>query len=123
MVSSNQKTQPQKPRVMVDLHRQPHPQQYQPQQTRIPPRGGGRGSGGGRAPVHDIRQTTEYKAAARRWLSVMVALPILMYTSWSLYERTYGEKSPKRVIPHSSASASASSADSSAAGADGKKSE
>ncbi|KAJ5580572.1 hypothetical protein N7450_006873 [Penicillium hetheringtonii] len=35
----------------------------------------------------DIRQTKEYRAAARRWTSTIVALPIVMYTSWILYER------------------------------------
>ncbi|KAJ5895157.1 hypothetical protein N7495_006848 [Penicillium taxi] len=35
----------------------------------------------------DIRSTKEYKQAARRWTSIMVGLPIIMYTSWVLYER------------------------------------
>ncbi|QSS64498.1 hypothetical protein I7I51_01566 [Histoplasma capsulatum] len=42
------------------------------------------------APVvnpQDIRNTKQYKTAARRWTSVMVALPILLYTSYALYER------------------------------------
>ncbi|KAJ5632469.1 hypothetical protein N7490_008808 [Penicillium lividum] len=43
----------------------------------------------------DIRSTKEYKVAARRWTSTIVALPFLMYTSYILYERTYGEKSQK----------------------------
>ncbi|CAI7652901.1 unnamed protein product [Penicillium glandicola] len=47
--------------------------------------------------VDDIRQTKEYKAAARRWTSTIVGLPIVMYTSWILYERIYGGKSPKRL--------------------------
>ncbi|OQE46751.1 hypothetical protein PENCOP_c001G08496 [Penicillium coprophilum] len=47
--------------------------------------------------VDDIRQTKEYKAAARRWTATIVGLPILMYTSWILYERVYGGKSPKRL--------------------------
>ncbi|KAL4804267.1 hypothetical protein BDV18DRAFT_29067 [Aspergillus unguis] len=47
--------------------------------------------------VEDIRKTKEYKAASRRWVSTIVALPILMYTSWVLYERTYGDKQPKRL--------------------------
>ncbi|PKY02036.1 hypothetical protein P168DRAFT_292152 [Aspergillus campestris IBT 28561] len=47
--------------------------------------------------VRDIRQTKEYKVAARRWLSTIVALPVFMYTSWVLYERTYGDKQQKRL--------------------------
>ncbi|KAJ5389637.1 uncharacterized protein N7496_000705 [Penicillium cataractarum] len=62
----------------------------------------------------DIRKTKEYKVAARRWLSTIVALPIVMYTSWILYERIYGNKSPRRLTPQqppqeSSPSASSSS--------------
>ncbi|KAL4784811.1 hypothetical protein BJX76DRAFT_202778 [Aspergillus varians] len=67
-----------KPRVVTDPNLQPRPQ-------RRP------------LPVKDIRQTKEYKAASRRWTSTIVALPILMYTSWVLYERTYGDKQPKRL--------------------------
>ncbi|KAJ5774077.1 hypothetical protein N7457_008973 [Penicillium paradoxum] len=47
--------------------------------------------------VEDIRQTKEYKAAARRWTATIVGLPIAMYTSWILYERLYGGKSAKRL--------------------------
>ncbi|KAJ5810219.1 uncharacterized protein N7503_002437 [Penicillium pulvis] len=47
----------------------------------------------------DIRSTKEYKLAARRWTSTIVALPFLMYTSYILYERTYGDKSQKHFIP------------------------
>ncbi|KAJ5130318.1 uncharacterized protein N7515_006357 [Penicillium bovifimosum] len=47
--------------------------------------------------VDDIRKTKEYKAAARRWTATIVGLPIVMYTSWILYERLYGGKSPKRL--------------------------
>ncbi|CAG7963319.1 unnamed protein product [Penicillium nalgiovense] len=47
--------------------------------------------------VDDIRKTKEYKAAARRWTTTIVGLPIVMYTSWILYERLYGGKSPKRL--------------------------
>ncbi|KAL1966449.1 hypothetical protein VTN77DRAFT_4591 [Rasamsonia byssochlamydoides] len=49
----------------------------------------------------DIRQTPEYKAAARRWISTIVALPILFVTSWVLYERVYGGKKPKHLIERS----------------------
>lgn len=103
-----------KPRVNMDPHHR------QPQQTSIPPRG--RPAGARAGAIKDIRQTKEYKVAARRyvtppppsfpvlllsslyillcwnslltwvwlyrWISVMVGLPILMYTSWSLYERS-----------------------------------
>ncbi|KAL4974851.1 hypothetical protein BDW66DRAFT_138714 [Aspergillus desertorum] len=78
-MSSRTQPQPsQKPRVLVEPHLHPGPRQRTP-------------------PVTDIRQTKEYKAAARRWISTIVALPILMYTSWVLYERTYGNKQPKRL--------------------------
>ncbi|KAL4922526.1 hypothetical protein BDW62DRAFT_54362 [Aspergillus aurantiobrunneus] len=66
-----------KPRVVTDPHSQPR---------RPLPNA-----------VTDIRQTKEYKAASRRWLSTIVALPILMYTSWVLFERTYGNQKPKRL--------------------------
>ncbi|PYH47325.1 uncharacterized protein BP01DRAFT_354521 [Aspergillus saccharolyticus JOP 1030-1] len=58
----------------------------------------GRGPRSQPLPVHDIRQTKEYKAAARKWLSTIVALPILMYTSYILYERTFGNQKPKRLV-------------------------
>ncbi|KAB8078376.1 hypothetical protein BDV29DRAFT_10131 [Aspergillus leporis] len=48
--------------------------------------------------VRDIRQTKEYKVAARRWLSTIVALPIFMYTSYVLYERIYGDKTQKKLV-------------------------
>ncbi|PWY86033.1 hypothetical protein BO70DRAFT_428108 [Aspergillus heteromorphus CBS 117.55] len=88
-MSSNQQQQQQQqqqqPRVIMDAHlRRPGPAARQ----QLPPAGA----------VRDIRQTKEYKAAARRWLSTIVALPILMYTSWMLYERTYGDKKPKRFV-------------------------
>ncbi|OJJ64041.1 hypothetical protein ASPSYDRAFT_142288 [Aspergillus sydowii CBS 593.65] len=67
-----------KPRVVMDPHLQAGP-------------------GPRRPPVQDIRQTKEYKAASRRWISTIVALPIFLYTSWVLYERTYGNKQPKRL--------------------------
>ncbi|RAK86516.1 hypothetical protein BO79DRAFT_199160 [Aspergillus costaricaensis CBS 115574] len=86
---------PPKPRVIMDPHhRQPLPPRGQQQRP------------AGAAGIKDIRQTKEYKLAARRWISVMVGLPILMYTSWSLYERTYGDKRPKRLVERSSASSS-----------------
>ncbi|KAL5342836.1 hypothetical protein BJX70DRAFT_271464 [Aspergillus crustosus] len=68
-----------KPRVITDPHLRPR---------RRPPLPSN---------VQDLRQTKEYKAAARRWISTIVALPILMYTSWVLFERTYGDKKPKRL--------------------------
>ncbi|KAL4887956.1 hypothetical protein BDV59DRAFT_206493 [Aspergillus ambiguus] len=67
-----------KPRVVMD-----------PPVHRRPPLG---------QPSRDIRQTKEYKVAARRWISTIVALPVFMYTSWVLYERTYGNKSQKRLV-------------------------
>ncbi|KAL4867355.1 hypothetical protein BDV12DRAFT_121527 [Aspergillus spectabilis] len=69
----------QKPRVITDPHLRPRRQPALPTN------------------VHDLRQTKEYKAASRRWVSTIVALPILMYTTWVLYERTYGGKKPKRL--------------------------
>ncbi|KAF7618134.1 hypothetical protein F9C07_4837 [Aspergillus flavus] len=72
----------QQPRVIINpqsLQRPPHPPRRGPQSVR------------------DIRQTKEYKIAARRWLSTIVALPILMYTSYVLYERTYLNKSQKHL--------------------------
>ncbi|KNG85581.1 hypothetical protein ANOM_007249 [Aspergillus nomiae NRRL 13137] len=72
----------QQPRVVIDpqsLQRPPYPPRRGPQAVR------------------DIRQTKEYKVAARRWLSTIVALPILMYTSYVLYERTYLNKSQKHL--------------------------
>ncbi|KAE8344182.1 hypothetical protein BDV24DRAFT_127546 [Aspergillus arachidicola] len=75
----------QQPRVVINpqsLQRPPHPPRRGPQ---------------GPQAVRDIRQTKEYKVAARRWLSTIVALPILMYTSYVLYERTYLNKSQKHL--------------------------
>ncbi|BCS21005.1 uncharacterized protein APUU_21437A [Aspergillus puulaauensis] len=69
-----------KPRVVMDPHLQ-----------------SGAGAPRRPLPVQDIRQTKEYKAASRRWISTIVALPVLMYTSWVLYERTYGNQQPKRL--------------------------
>ncbi|RAL15997.1 uncharacterized protein BO97DRAFT_178944 [Aspergillus homomorphus CBS 101889] len=66
---------------------------------------GAPGSGSGVSPnprkplsVHDIRQTKEYKTAARKWLSTIVALPVLLYTSYILYERVVGNQRPKRLV-------------------------
>ncbi|KAJ5891621.1 uncharacterized protein N7473_007849 [Penicillium subrubescens] len=61
----------------------------------------------------EIRKTKEYKVAARRWLSTIVALPIVMYTSWILYERVYGNKSPRRLIPQQPSQQDSSSSTSS----------
>ncbi|KAJ5980391.1 hypothetical protein N7481_007689 [Penicillium waksmanii] len=57
----------------------------------------------------ELRKTKEYKAAARRWTSSIVALPIVMYTSWILYERIYGDKAPKKLVNSSTSSSSSSS--------------
>ncbi|EGE07925.1 hypothetical protein TEQG_06957 [Trichophyton equinum CBS 127.97] len=43
----------------------------------------------------DIKQTPQYKSAARRWTMTIVALPILLYTSFSLYQRVVYGKSPR----------------------------
>ncbi|PLB54629.1 hypothetical protein P170DRAFT_432259 [Aspergillus steynii IBT 23096] len=81
---SNQQNQPpqsqQQPRVILDPHNYQRPRPAPRPRT-----------------VQDIRQTKEYKVAARRWLSTIVALPILMYTSYMLFERTYGNKSPRSL--------------------------
>ncbi|KAJ5095993.1 hypothetical protein NUU61_005349 [Penicillium alfredii] len=65
------------------------PERPAPQPQRQPPRAA--------QGQPDIRQTKQYKVAARRWTSMMVGLPVLMYTSYMLYERVYGEKSPRRL--------------------------
>ncbi|KAJ5731350.1 uncharacterized protein N7483_005858 [Penicillium malachiteum] len=44
----------------------------------------------------DIRSTKEYKLAARRWTSTIVALPIVLVTSYMIYERVYGDKVQKK---------------------------
>ncbi|KAJ5734476.1 hypothetical protein N7493_003262 [Penicillium malachiteum] len=44
----------------------------------------------------DIRSTKEYKAAARKWTSTIVALPIVLVTSYMIFERVYGGKEQKR---------------------------
>ncbi|KAH8700195.1 hypothetical protein BGW36DRAFT_356862 [Talaromyces proteolyticus] len=49
----------------------------------------------------DIKQTKEYQTLYRRWVSTIVALPILLYTSWVLYERTYGSKTQKHLVKES----------------------
>jgi len=53
----------------------------------------------------NIRQTKEYKIAARKWTSTIVALPILLYTSWVLYERIHGSQSQKHLDDRSRFSA------------------
>ncbi|KAF7139712.1 hypothetical protein CNMCM5793_007506 [Aspergillus hiratsukae] len=73
---------PSKPRVIVD------PQTLSQRRTTRPRT---------QAQITDIRQTKEYKVAARRWLSTIVALPIFLYTSWVLYDRTYGNSKAKRL--------------------------
>ncbi|KAJ5225290.1 hypothetical protein N7468_006515 [Penicillium chermesinum] len=46
----------------------------------------------------NIRSTPEYKRAARRWLSVIVATPVLLVTTYMLFDRVYGNKSPKKLV-------------------------
>ncbi|KAL2818822.1 hypothetical protein BDW59DRAFT_126865 [Aspergillus cavernicola] len=84
-----------KPRVVMDPQNL-RPRQQPPSPRPRPPS----------LPVKDIRQTREYKSAARRWISTIVALPILMYTSYVLFERTYGNQKPKRLadVPRDSSS-------------------
>ncbi|KAJ9409436.1 hypothetical protein DTO045G8_2791 [Paecilomyces variotii] len=58
----------------------------------------------------DIRKTPQYKAAARRWTSTIVALPILIYSSYILYERSTGKQQQKHLskkTPSSSTTAPA----------------
>ncbi|XHG00836.1 hypothetical protein AWENTII_004250 [Aspergillus wentii] len=74
---------PQKPRVIDPQTLSQRPRPARPTPTPSP---------------QDIRQTKEYKVAARRWTSTIVALPIFLVTSWMLYERTYGDKSPKHLV-------------------------
>ncbi|KAL1992060.1 hypothetical protein VTN49DRAFT_4092 [Thermomyces lanuginosus] len=50
-----------------------------------------------RRPV-DIRQTPEYKRAARRWIATIVALPVLFFSSCELYQRVYGGKQKRRPV-------------------------
>ncbi|KAL2371458.1 hypothetical protein BDBG_00519 [Blastomyces gilchristii SLH14081] len=45
----------------------------------------------------DIRNTKQYKSLARRWTSAVVALPILLYTSYALYERVFADKAPRSL--------------------------
>ncbi|OAX82125.1 hypothetical protein ACJ72_03520 [Emergomyces africanus] len=45
----------------------------------------------------DVRNTKQYKSLARRWTSAMVALPILLYTSYALYERVFADKAPRSL--------------------------
>ncbi|EEH41664.2 hypothetical protein PAAG_03227 [Paracoccidioides lutzii Pb01] len=49
------------------------------------------------AKPQDIRQTKQYKILARRWTSAMVALPILIYTSYELYQRVFANKAPRSL--------------------------
>ncbi|QKX53676.1 uncharacterized protein TRUGW13939_00756 [Talaromyces rugulosus] len=66
--------------------RRQQPQPQTPQPVRRP-----------RAPI-DIRQTKKYKSLYRKWVSTIVALPILFYTSWELYQRVYAGKTQKHLI-------------------------
>ncbi|KAI1940566.1 hypothetical protein LOZ66_002162 [Ophidiomyces ophidiicola] len=47
--------------------------------------------------AEDIRKTKKYKALSRRWLAGMVAMPILICTSWALYERVFYDKTPRSL--------------------------
>lgn len=60
-----------KPRVNMDPHHR------QPQQTSIPPRG--RPAGARAGAIKDIRQTKEYKVAARRYVTLCLLLLSLFY--------------------------------------------
>ncbi|GAD98490.1 conserved hypothetical protein [Paecilomyces variotii No. 5] len=55
----------------------------------------------------DIRKTPQYKAAARRWTSTIVALPILIYSSYILYERSTGKQQQKHLSRENASSSSA----------------
>ncbi|PYH78462.1 hypothetical protein BO82DRAFT_394679 [Aspergillus uvarum CBS 121591] len=96
--SQSQPTPKPQPRrvVLPDAHFR-----HTPLASRIPGSNTSPRVGGGTRPplpAKDIRQTKEYKAAARKWLSTIVALPVLMYTSYILYERTVGNQKPKRLV-------------------------
>ncbi|KAK2761335.1 hypothetical protein FQN54_001857 [Arachnomyces sp. PD_36] len=54
-----------------------------------------RGTGGPK--VADVRATQQYKNAARKWTSTIVALPILLYTSYEIYQRGILGKERKRL--------------------------
>ncbi|BDD64000.1 hypothetical protein MAP00_008850 [Monascus purpureus] len=75
------------PRATVRSEQQPQPARDTRTRTRTPLP----------SRQQDIRQTREYKVASRRWTSTIVALPILLYTSYVLYERAYGNQSPKHL--------------------------
>ncbi|KAK2745848.1 hypothetical protein FQN57_003461 [Myotisia sp. PD_48] len=43
----------------------------------------------------DIRNTPRYKSFARKWTSTIIALPILIFTSYALYQRVFLGKQPQ----------------------------
>ncbi|EAS29545.3 uncharacterized protein CIMG_08291 [Coccidioides immitis RS] len=49
------------------------------------------------AAAQDIRNSKPYKSFARRWTATIVALPILLYTSYALYERVFYDKEPRSL--------------------------
>ncbi|EER22937.1 hypothetical protein CPC735_022360 [Coccidioides posadasii C735 delta SOWgp] len=49
------------------------------------------------AAAQDIRNSKSYKSFARRWTATIVALPILLYTSYALYERVFYDKEPRSL--------------------------
>ncbi|EYE99751.1 uncharacterized protein EURHEDRAFT_407748 [Aspergillus ruber CBS 135680] len=76
-----------KPRVLAFNTPHPHPRAHPHPHTHGHPHP--------RQPI-DIRRTREYKTAARRWTSTIVALPIFLVTSYVLWDRTYGDKKTER---------------------------
>ncbi|CAK38612.1 hypothetical protein AnigIFM63604_005593 [Aspergillus niger] len=69
------------------------PHHRQPQQTSIPPRG--RPAGARAGAIKDIRQTKEYKVAARREGECLL-------TGVGFVVVAYGDKRPKRLVERSS---------------------
>ncbi|KAL1959669.1 hypothetical protein VTO42DRAFT_1255 [Malbranchea cinnamomea] len=46
----------------------------------------------------NLRETTEYKRAARKWTSGMVALPIFLFTSYLLYQRVFHDRERRHLV-------------------------